>query len=488
MLIIAVDAGTSIVKTVLFDETGEARSSHAHPVSTSTPSPGLAEQDFNEILSAVVSTVRQCVGDAPDQPDLIAITAQGDGLWLADNRGHPVRPGILWSDSRASSQVEQWLQSGVAAAAFRRTGNMVFAGSSPALLHALKSTEPSALQSATTAASPKDLILQRLTGIRSTDVSDASLPFLDPRSGKYDEAVIDLLGVRTWRHLLAPVDPREGVLRQLTAEGARLSGIREGTPVVAGPFDFPATVAGSGVTTDGDGIVALGTTLACGVITNRLDLTGEPAGMTISARESSRWIRLLPAMSGMSALDWLLPLIGVDYRDLDDLIASSPPGAHGVQVLPLLSPAGERAPFVDSAARGKIRGLDTSMTSADLARAMCEGIAYSARHCLEIGGLRRDGVVTLCGGGSQSTAFQQLLADLLGRRILVGRQPETGARGAAISALSVIGVPIDAKAWTRPQATVDPRPEVSDLYEAGYSSYLQEVASSRDHWSGPVGS
>ena len=109
--------------------------------------------------------------------------------------------------------------------------------------------------------------------------------------------------------------------------GSVLTGLPQGTPVHAGPFDFPATCIGGGLHEAGNGLIALGTTLACGVLTDRLDTEQEPSGMTISSRERDRWIRLLPAMA-MSALDWFLPLIGVDYQELNALIASGTPGAR----------------------------------------------------------------------------------------------------------------------------------------------------------------
>ena len=86
--------------------------------------------------------------------------------------------------------------------------------------------------------------------------------------------------------------------------------------------------------------------------------------MTISSRERDRWIRLLPAMAGMSALDWFLPLIGVDYQELNALIASGTP-ARGVITLPMFSPSGERAPFVEASARGRLIGLSTNTRRSD---------------------------------------------------------------------------------------------------------------------------
>ena len=156
---------------------------------------------MNAVIDTVSQTIRECVSAIPVSPDLLAITAQGDGLWLTRDDGSPVRPAIVWSDTRAFGHVDEWFRNGIAAAAFRQSGNVPFAGSAAALLLALEATEPESLDQARTAAYCKDVLLQAFTGVRSTDVSDASLPFLDQRSRGYDESLVDLFRVRRWRHL-----------------------------------------------------------------------------------------------------------------------------------------------------------------------------------------------------------------------------------------------------------------------------------------------
>jgi sugar (pentulose or hexulose) kinase len=485
MLTIGVDAGTSVIKAAVFDDDGTILKTASRSVTPFHPYPGACELDMNVVIDAVAGAIRECVASSPAAPELLALTAQGDGLWLVDSEGDQVRPAILWNDTRASDYVEEWFQNGIAAAAFRRSGNVPFSGSQAALLNALADAEPDSLNRAATAAYCKDILLQAFTGARATDVSDASLPFLDQRSRDYDEELVDLFRVRRWRHLLAPIERGSATLHRLSSRGAALTGLPVGTDVHAGPFDFPATCIGGGLYESGNGLIAMGTTLACGVITDRLINDVEPSGMTISMTERDRWLRLLPAMTGMSALDWFLPLIGIDYQELNGLIASGTPGAGGMITLPMFSPSGERAPFVDASARARLIGLSTNTTKADLARSLCEGIAYTARHCLETAGLVQGATVTLCGGGSRASAFRQLMADVLGHTVLLGRQPETGARGAAIAALETAGHAIDRNRWTAPDDDVAPNPALRDLYNEGYRRYREEVTSARGSWSGP---
>ncbi|MBA3415657.1 MAG: carbohydrate kinase, partial [Chloroflexia bacterium] len=391
----------------------------------------------------------------------------------------------LWSDARAAGVVDRWMADGTAERAYRRSGNMLFPGAAAPVLVSLQANEPTTLEAAATAGYCKDAIVQRLTGVRATDASDASLPFFDPRARRYDPALLDLYGLSCWAHLLAPVDPSPAPLRPLTAEGAAISGLPPGTPVHAGPFDLCATAIGAGLEHPGDALVIVGTTLGCGVLTDRVETGGVAAGMLLCLPRPDRWLRVMPAMVGTPAVEWLLGLTGIRREEIDGLLERSPPGANGVVCLPLLSPAGERAPFVDPAARGQFVGLSLETSRADLLRALCEGVAYAARHCLEAAGLGGAGRVVLGGGGVRSQGWRQILADVLGRPVLLARQPETGARGAAMAALDAAGVAYDREAWSRPDGVVEPDWAGAARYDAGYAFYRDRLAAAHGNWRGP---
>ena len=113
-MIVGVDAGTSVIKAVAFDDAGAAVRVAARPTRTYTPSPGRNEQDLEEIIAATSEVIREV--SAGVTVEALGITAQGDGLWLLDAEGRQVRPPILWSDARAASIVSEWMANGVAEA------------------------------------------------------------------------------------------------------------------------------------------------------------------------------------------------------------------------------------------------------------------------------------------------------------------------------------------------------------------------------------
>ena len=482
-MLIGIDLGTSMIKAAAFSLDGEILAMSSRRPALTYLSTERIEQDFEEIVSEVgivVSEVRAAISQTPLG---VGITGQSDGLWLLDANGYAARPAISWLDGRGNRALRRWMENGVYEAVFRRNGNAIFAGSHAPLLAALAESEPETLKAAKTASYLKDGILQRLTGVRVTDPSDASLPFLDTRSRQYDPEILRLLGLERYADLLAPVDPSPGRAYPLNAAGAELTGLPIGIPVHAGPFDMPACAIGAGVTELGDGLITIGTTLACQVMTDRVETGGEPMGMTLCMPSPQRWLRAAAAMVGTASLDWALALVGIKPDGLEAMLAQSVPGAHGVTALPYFSATGERAPFCDVSARGQLAGLSIGTTRADLVMAVCESVAYAARHCVEAAGL--NGRVSVCGGGVASRAWCQIIADVLQMPLHVARRPEVGARGTAMATMDVIGLPYDAEAWTRSESVIEPRSE-ADHYADGFAHYLETVHAARGLWHSPA--
>ncbi|MEU4391989.1 FGGY-family carbohydrate kinase [Kribbella sp. NPDC023855] len=473
---VGVDVGTTVTKAVAFDEAGRQVAETSRPTRLVRPGPGRFEHDTDEVVASVNEVVAEL---ALPEAGLVAITAQGDGLWLVDAGGRPVRPAISWLDARSNEILERWTVDGVAEQVFRRSGNRMFPGASGPLLAAVLAEEPDVLRRAATAAYCKDVVMQRLTGVRATDVSDGSAPFLDPRTNSYDAKALEACGLTDWQHLLAPVAP-DGPVGELRDPSL---GLPLGTRISAGPYDLPAAALGAGVSEVGDALLTVGTTLACQVVTRELPVDEEPAGLFLGTWTPGVWLRAMPAMVGTAALDRVLSLLGVGVAQLPALLAESPAGANGVTVLPYLSEAGERAPFVDTGARGTIDGISLSTTQADVVRATCEGIAYAARHCLEAAGWT--GKVTVCGGGANSREWTQILADVLNSPLHTTEASQVAARGAVIGARLAAGQAAGPE-WIAETRQIDPDPSRAAFYDEGFAHYLRRSEAARPRWADPA--
>jgi xylulokinase/erythritol kinase len=482
-MILGVDIGTTVTKAALIGRDGKRRALARRASRVFRTPDGRAEQDLDEVVASVAAVVREVAASAGGPIEAIALTGQGDGLWLRDADGNAVRPPISWLDARASATVDAWSagENSVTEQLFELTGSGVFPGSHAGLLAVLAAEEPQSLAAATVAGYCTDAVLQRLTSTISVDASDASLPFLDVRSRRYVDEALVLCGVGQWRHLLAePARPHR--VFTLDDRGSALLGLPVGTPVTAGPYDLQSCSFGSGAVHAGDGTLVIGTTLSCQVLTTDATATsgGEPAGMWLCTPDPDLFLRVMPSMVGTAGLDWLLDLFGLEPHDVDGLLGSSPPGANGVRALSFLSPSGERAPFVDPRARGRFDGLQLGAGRADLVRALCESIAYLARLSFETLGL--SGELSICGGGSRSDAWTQLFADVLGRDIHRPHESEVGARGAARVAWEALGKPVDAAAWDAQRRVFHPHPEAAEFYDTSFARYRDELSGARVQW------
>jgi erythritol kinase (D-erythritol 1-phosphate-forming) len=474
MTLLGVDVGTSVVKAVAFDRDGGALAVRGQPLELLHGEGDGVEQDLDTIVASVGEVVQAVVAEA-GAPDVVALTGQGDGCWLVDEKHRAVRPAMSWLDGRAGELLARWTAEGVTERVYRSNGTTLFPGAPGPLLAWLDRHEPASLDRATTAGYCKDAVFGRLTGVRATDPSDSSMPFGDGTGTGYGDDVLDAMGLTHRRDLLAPiVTPVPKAT--LSAEGASLLGLSEGLPVSSGPFDFPACAIGGGVREIGDALLIVGTTLGCLVHVDHLETGGEPAGFHVATGEPGRWLRAMPAMVGTASMDWMLTTLGLGVDAIDAALAASPPGAGGVEVLPYLATSGERAPFVDPNASGQVTGVRLTTTRHDLLRAMCEGLAYAARHCFETAGL--SGRLVACGGGTRSRPWLQVFADVLGVPLELARTPEVGARGAVLAA----GLDLDVDTWTAPEGAVEPDPSLGSRYDDGYQRYLAHLAAARPLW------
>jgi len=465
---VGVDVGTTATKAVLLAPTGEVLMSRSAPTPLRNPAPGRYEYDVDELADQVLALVRDLA--APDI-DLIALTGQGDGLWLIDEHARGVRPAVAWLDARGAAVCDDWAEHGVVTDVFARTRNAPFPGAGAPLLVSLMRIDRSAIAAARTATQCQLVLFELLTKVRAATRSCAMLPVFDPEVGNYDDDAVRLTGLAGVRHLLPDIAPETTVVAPMVDAAAADLGLRRGVRVATGPYDLPAAALGAGSLSVGDGLLTLGTTLACQVLVGDLKSDLEPVGLTLCTADGNGWLRAMPAMLGTACIDWALRLVGADQSSLGSILASSPLGANGVSALPYLSPSGERAPFSDSAARGVLSGLTLETTAADIVRAMCEALAHAARHCFDAAGL--SGNVVVCGGGSISPELVQVFADVLERPLTVAVE-DAAARGAVAAAAAATG---STARPAQPRTMVHPRRRYD--YARDHAIYLERLGVAR---------
>jgi erythritol kinase len=483
MVVLSVDAGTTVIKTVAYDEDGREIGAARRPTRVSSPQAGFAEQDMDEVWTATVETLREA---ARGEIDLIVVTGQGDGCWLVDDRGRPTGPAMLWNDGRAASIVSTWQSEGRTEKAFRINGSVGFAGLPHAILSWLARHEPDRLERSQAALTCGGWLFRCLTGETAIDESEAAAPWLDVAAREYSAEILELFDMPWAARLLPQLRRDDQRVAELSSEAAGRLGFEAGIPVVMAPYDLATASLGAGAVEERQACAILGTTLSTQVVTSSVDLSGPPTGLTIPLGVDGLYLRALPTLAGTQVLAWAARLLQLsDEAALCALGTSVKPGADGVFFLPYLSPAGERVPFVDADARGSFVGVSLDHDREHMARAVLEGLTYVIRECLEVVGTTPS-QLRVCGGGANSGEWCQLIADVVGVPVVRSVDSEVGARGAYCYGVVATGrVPDHATAvssYVRARDQFRPDPARQAPYDDLFADFLALRADAARSW------
>ncbi|MDO4887844.1 MAG: FGGY-family carbohydrate kinase [Actinomycetaceae bacterium] len=489
-VVIGVDGGTTAVKAVAFDMEGNVAALAHRNVPVDYGAAGEAEQDMNLIWESVADCLRDVTASLGSQAEIVGVglTGQGDGCWLVDAAGEPVRATPNWMDGRAAARVERWKADGRADAVLEVTGTTTFPGLAPVILEELAETEPETFARADALLYCKDWLRFKLTGNRSTDYTDASRHFLNVRTvDGYSRELAERLGMPEAIALVPPVLASDAPGGRVTAEAAKRTGLREGTPVGVGMIDVSVTGVGLGAVDDGDGWLILGTTGFVGVLLPSVAERRSENSMVLATGRGTQVLEFLAPMTGTPNLDWIrktLGLEGMSWDEIETIAGEAGPGAGGVVYLPYGSPGGERAPFLDTAASSSWMGMSISTTSGHILRAVYEGVAFALIECVEVLGMTGDLVVS--GGGFRSDLVCQTLADATGQRVVRQDAPEAGARGAAVLALISSGEETELKAAAAKLATgvspFVPNPDNRAIYARARKVFADVRTAIRPTW------
>ncbi len=517
-LLIGVDAGTSVIKSVAFTLSGEQVGAFARPNIYRTVEGVGAEQDMAATWADTAATLRGLADSVPDLPKrtaALSVTAQGDGTWLADADGEPAGPALIWLDARAADLTADLRASPAGRRHFESTGSGLAACEMGPQLVWLDRHRPAVMARAATAFHLKDWLYFKLTGRRVTDPSEGVHSFGDFRTMAYAPAVLDGLGLAHRRDLLPPLVDGAARLGTLSRAAAREIGFGEGLPVCLGPIDIVATALGAGLyDARGEaGCTIVGSTgmhMRFAPSADAVRLNPDATGYTLAFPVPGSFAQLQSNMASTLNIDWLVDLArgilkqhGVQksradiFLDLDDHVLAAEPGT--ILYHPYISEAGERGPFVDAAARAQFHGLSSRHSFNDLMRAVYEGLGFAARDCYAaMGPVPPE--VRVTGGAARSKALRTILGAALGTRIRTSTREEAGAAGAAMVAAVAVGVSPDMdhciETWVTPTLAeaLDPAPDLTHRYDRLFPAYLAAREASPPVWRalmdarpGPVG-
>ncbi|RYB04619.1 FGGY-family carbohydrate kinase [Lichenibacterium ramalinae] len=503
-LLVGVDAGTSVIKSVAFTAAGEQVGVCARPNRYRTVEGVGAEQDMSDTWTDAAATLRglaEVVPGLAERVAAIAVTAQGDGTWLVDADGEPAGPALIWLDARAAALTAELRASPQGRRHFESTGSGLAACQMGPQLLWLERHRPDVMARAATAFHLKDWLYFKLTGDRAADASEGVHSFGDFRTMDYAAATIDGLGLRG--DLLPPIIDGASRTGSLGRAAARAIGFGEGLPVCLGPIDIVATALGAGLydRERDTGCTIVGSTgmhMRLARSAEAVRLNPDSTGYTLAFPVPGTFAQLQSNMASTLNIDWLVDLArgvlkqhGVEksrtdiFLDLDDHVLKAEAGT--ILYHPYISEAGERGPFVDAAARAQFHGLSARHSFNDLMRAVYEGLGFAARDCYAaMGPIPPE--VRITGGAARSKALRVILGAALGTRIRTSKREEAGAAGAAMVAAVATGLAPDMDTcidrWVTPtlDEAQDPDPALAGRYNRLFPAYTAARRASAPVW------
>ena len=495
-IIIGIDAGTSVIKSIAFDLGGRQLEVASTPNRYTVRPDGAAFQPLADTWEDCAKTLRDLGEKLPglaDRVAAIAVTAQGDGTWLVGAGDAPVTDGWLWLDARSAPFVARQRGTDADRARFAITGTGLNSCQMSAQLAWMKQISPEVLDTSEVALHCKDWLYLNLTGERVTDPSEATFTFGNFRTRAYDDEVISALGMEAEKRLLPPIVDGSQTTHPLSADAAQATGLKAGTPVSLGYVDVVCTALGAGIYTEGTnaGCTIVGSTGMHMRATRAEDVffNDELTGYVMALPVPGLVAQIQSNMASTLNIDWLLKLASelmsdmgkpVEHRDLiahiDGWLAAAAPGR--VLYHPYISEAGERGPFVDNAARAGFTGLGSSHRFPDLMRAVVEGLGLAARDCYgAMGDMPPE--VRLTGGAARSAALRGILSAALDAPVRSSSREEAGAAGAAMMAAVAIGAYDSMDAciadWVAPLLgdAEPPEADLAAIYARTYPAYRQ---------------
>ena len=462
---IGIDLGTSAVKLIMINEITEIIKTVSKEYPLSMPKNGWSEQNPEDWRNAVVEGLQELT-EGFDKKDIkgIGVGGQMHGLVMLDESGKVLRPAILWNDTRTGKETN-YLNNTVGKEKLRElTGNIAFAGFTAPKVLWVKENEPEVFEKCKKICLPKDYINYILTGVFATDVSDASgTLYFDVENRKWSKEMLDILGIDESR--LPKVYESFEVIGKTDVLGLECE-------VVAGAGDNAAAAIGTDSTKAGKCNISLGTSGTVFVPTDEFVLP-ENSALHSFCHANGKYHLMGCILSAASCNKWLNEVV----FDTNYNVGSGDHDAPNENLFFLPYMSGERCPHNDGDVKGAFIGITHSTTRKDMQRAVFEGVSFAIKDCVE---LCPDEIkkATVCGGGTKSREWMQILSDILGIELEIIRN-EGPALGGALLAMNKSVNPIV-------EYTVKPNEDLTDYYSQKYRKFKQLYPLLKDFYKGEI--
>jgi len=476
MLYVGIDLGTSAVKLLLMEGSGEIKNIVSREYALSFPHPGWSEQEPADWWTQTMDGLKELL-DGYDKSSVAGISFGGQmhGLVILDKDDNVIRPAILWNDGRTQEETD-YLNNVIGKSKLSEyTANIAFAGFTAPKILWVKNKEPENFNKIAKIMLPKDYIAYKLSGVHCTDLSDASgMLLLDVKNRKWSKEMMDICSVK--EEQLPKLFESYETVGTIKSEIAKELGVPETVKIVAGAGDNAAAAVGTGTVGDGNCNISLGTSGTIFISSKNFGVDSNNALHSFDHADGS--YHLMGCMLSAASCNkwWEEEIIGTeDFVAEQKAITDDKLGNNHVYFLPYLM--GERSPHNDPQARGTFIGMTMDSTRADMTQAVLEGVAFGLRDSLEVA--RSLGIKIerskICGGGAKSPLWKKMIANIMNIKVDVIESEQGPGMGGAMLAAVANGeyesVEAAANAIVKIVDTVEPDPELVDRYEERYQQF-----------------
>lgn len=479
--VIGVDLGTSSVKVLLVNQLGEVCQEAVRHYPLSHPKTGYSEQNPEEWVQGTIEAVNELVSKANVSNEAIegiSFSGQMHGLVLIDETGTPLRPAILWNDTRTTKQCQK-ITEVLGSKLLEITKNKALEGFTLPKILWVQEHEPELLAKATQFLLPKDYLRYRLTGNIDMEYSDAAgTLLLDIVKHRWSEEICETFAISP--SICPPLIESHELSGTLLLEIANEMNLTDQVKVFAGGADNACGALGAGIINDEMAMCSIGTS---GVfLAYEKDKTQDFKGALhfFNHSQPNSYYSMGVTLAAGYSLNWFKETFAKEknFEELLEGIAEIPAGANGLVFTPYI--VGERTPFADALIRGSFIGMDSTHTLDHFTRAVIEGITFSLRDSLELMrtvGKKEVGKIVSIGGGAKNHTWLQIQADIFNTPVTKLTSEQGPALGAAI--IAAIGCQWFEtfedckKAFIRYEKEFTSNPEQVKKYQEIYEIYTQ---------------
>lgn len=477
--LLGIDTGLTATKAAVYDLHGAELGVCSRPTEAISGRAGESEIDPSNLWLHTAAAVREVVektGIDAGQILAAATSGYGNGLCLLDRTGRAPRRAITSMDHRAEEELASL--AGEPERQLRElTLQCLWTGQPGILLRWLKQHDEQAYASAGTVLFCKDWIRCCLTGRPATEFTDVSAAgLMNNRTRAYDEAILDLLGIPEVRPCLPEVLPSSAVAGKVTSAAAAATGLKQGTPVVAGLFDVNANPTGSGLVRPGRFCATAGT-WSLNVALGREAIVPTRIRQCTIYSDERFYSYIDSSATSASNLQWFMDkLLGgrCSFDDFERVLARYGPGDVEITFLPLLYGG-----LKNDNPGALFHGLKSFHGADDVLRAIAEGVAFA--HNYHLRNLMAEGAageaVLFTGGGSRNREWCRIMADVTGLAVEVPDCRQTGALGACVTAAVGVGAygsfAAAADAMVRIGARYEPDAASGEVYRRKYERFVE---------------